>query len=109
MRSNWIRDGGAEHRQMLREAAKAEIKVQKAEFCPKCEEQIQAHCIALLCYTLHLQYGFGKKRIADLIQGARGVDLWTVNTLHKSDDIWVDWLRDEMGIQLRLPDKKQGG
>lgn len=83
MRSNYIRDGGAETRQMFREIAKEEIRKQKAEFCPKCEEQIQAHCIALICHTLHTMYGFGAKRIADVIQGARGVDMYTVNVEHK--------------------------
>ena len=106
MKSNYIRNGGAESRQMFREAAKEEIRKQKAEFCPKCEEQIQAHCIALICHTLHTMYGFGAKRIADVIQGARGVDMYTVNVEHKSDDVWVDWLREKMGIVL-VPPKKE--
>jgi hypothetical protein len=107
MRSNWIRKGGAEHRQMLREVAKEEIAKQKAEFCPECEEQIQAHVIALLCHTLHTMYGFGAKRLTALLQAARGTDIYTVHTEHKSDAVWVEWLRDEMGIVL-IPPKEWG-
>ncbi len=106
MRSNWMRAGGAEHRQQLREIAKEEIKKQKAEFCPACEEQIQAHVIALICHTLHTMYGFGKKRITDLLVAARGTDIYTVDN-GETDAIWVDWLREEMGIVL-VPPKERG-
>lgn len=102
MRSNYIRDG-AETRQMFREAAKAEIERQKKEFCPSCEEQIQAQVIALICHTLHTMYGFGRKRLSNLLQGARGTDMYTVNDAKMSDAIWVDWLREKMGIVLAPP------
>lgn len=102
MRSNYIRDG-AETRQMFREAAKAEIERQKKEFCPSCEEQIQAQVIALICHTLHTMYGFGRKRLSNLLQGARGTDMYTVNDAKMSDAIWVDWLREKMGIVLVPP------
>lgn len=105
MRSNYIRDG-AETRQMFREAAKEEIRKQKAEFCPKCEEQIQTQVIALLCHTLHTMYGFGRKRLSNLLQGARGTDMYTVNDAKMSDAIWVEWLRDKMGIVL-IPPKNE--
>lgn len=103
MKSNWIRDGGAESRQRLREVAKEEIRKQKKEFCPKCEEMIQTQVIALICHTLHVQYGFGKKRLMKLLQGARGTDILTVGD-RKDDQIWVDWLREKMGINLITPE-----
>lgn len=106
MRSNYIRDG-AETRQMFREAAKAEIERQKKEFCPGCEEQIQAHVIALLCHTLHTMYGFGRKRLTNLLIGARGTDIFTVNDARKTDAIWVDWLKEKMGIVLVPPKTKE--
>lgn len=107
MKSNYIRNGGAESRQMLRDIAKEEIRKQKAEFCPKCEEQIQAHCIALICHTLNKMYGFGQKRLTNLLQAARGTDMYTVNVEHQSDEVWVEWLREKMGIVLVPPKKKE--
>lgn len=107
MKSNYIRNGGAESRQMLREVAKEEIRKQKAEFCPQCEEQIQTQVIALLCHTLHTMYGFGRKRLTNLLIGARGTDKFTVNDSRQTDGIWVEWLRDKMGIVLVPPKKKE--
>ena len=106
MRSNYIRAGGAESRQMFREIAKEEIKKQKAEFCPGCEEKIQTQVIALLCRVLHDRFGFGKKRLTELLQLARGLDIITVDA-KKEDQIWVDWLREKMGIVLVQPKKKE--
>ena len=106
MNSNYIRDGGAESRQRLREVAKEEIRKQKKEFCPQCEEQIQTQVIALLCHTLHVRFGFGAKRLTELLQLARGTDMLTVDS-HKDDGIWVEWLRDKMGIVLVQPKKER--
>jgi hypothetical protein len=106
MRSNYIRAGGAEQRQMFREIAKDEIKKQKADFCPGCEEKIQTQVIALLCRVLHDRFGFGKKRLTELLQLARGLDIITVDA-KKEDQIWVDWLREKMGIVLVQPKKKE--
>ena len=105
MKSNYIRNGGAESRQMLREVAKEEIRKQKAEFCPGCEEQIQTQIAALLCRVLHDRFGFGTKRLTELLKLARGLDIITVDG-HKDDSIWVDWLRDSMGIVL-IPPKER--
>lgn len=105
MKSNYIRNGGAESRQMLREVAKEEIRKQKAEFCPGCEEQIQTQVIALLCRVLHDRFGFGTKRLTELLKLARGLDIITADG-HKDDSIWVDWLRDSMGIVL-IPPKER--
>ena len=106
MKSNYIRDGGAESRQRLREVAKEEIRKQKREICPQCEEQIQTQVIALLCHTLHVRFGFGAKRLTELLQLARGTDMLTVDS-RKDDQIWVDWLRDKMGIVLVQPKKER--
>jgi hypothetical protein len=106
MKSNYIRNGGAESRQMLREVAKEEIRKQKAEFCPGCEEQIQTQVIALLCRVLHDRFGFGTKRLTELLRLARGLDIITVDA-KKEDQIWVDWLREKMGIVLVQPKKKE--
>lgn len=106
MRSNWFRKDGAETRQMFREVAKEEIRKQKAEFCPGCEEQIQTQVIALLCRVLHDRFGFGKKRLTELLQLARGLDIITVDG-HKDDSIWGDWLRDKMGISLKRPEARK--
>ena len=108
MKSNYIRNGGAESRQMLREVAKEEIAKQKRELCPKCEEQIQTQVIALICHTLHTQYGFGRKRIMDLLVACRGTDILTVGE-RKDDSIWVEWLRDKMGINLVTPEGWHNG
>lgn len=107
MKSNYIRDGGAESRQRLREVAKEEIRKQKKEFCPQCEEQIQTQVIALLCHTLHVRFGFGAKRLTELLQLARGTDMFTVDS-RKDDQIWVEWLREKMGIVLVQPKKREG-
>ena len=106
MKSNYIRDGGAESRQRLREVAKEEIRKQKKEFCPQCEEQIQTQVIALLCHTLHVRFGFGAKRLTELLQLARGTDKLTVDS-RKDDGIWVEWLREKMGIVLVQPKKER--
>lgn len=108
MKSNYIRAGGAESRQMFREIAKEEIAKQKREFCPGCEEQIQTQVIALICRVLHDRFGFGQKRLTELLQLARGLDIITVDA-NKDDQIWVDWLRDSMGIVLVPPKNNERG
>lgn len=107
MRSNYIRKGGAESRQMFREIAKEEIAKQKKDFCPGCEEKIQTQVIALLCRVLHDRFGFGKGRLTELLQLARGLDIITIDA-NKDDQIWVEWLRDSMGIILVAPKKREG-
>jgi hypothetical protein len=106
MKSNYMRIGGAEHRQKMREICKEEIERQKRDFCPDCEEQIQARVIALLCHTLHTMYGFGRERLTNLLLGASGTDQYTVNELRTSDEIWVEWLEEKMGIKLITPKGK---
>lgn len=106
MKSNYFRKGGAESRQMFREVAKEEIRKQKAEFCPGCEEQIQTQVIALLCRVLHDRFGFGQKRLTELLSLARGLDIITVDS-HKDDGVWVEWLRDSMGIVLKRPEARK--
>lgn len=99
MKSNWIRKGGAEQRQMFREIAKEEIKKQKAEFCPGCQERMAAQAIAVICKALHDRYGFGKARLAELIDCAEGFGQFLHDSGDKYDDA-VRWMEDKMGIVL---------
>ena len=99
MKSNWIRKGGAEQRQMFREIAKEEIAKQKKEFCPGCQERMAAQAIAVVCKALHDRYGFGKARIAELISCAEGFGQFLHDSGDKYDDA-VRWMEEKMDIVL---------
>ena len=84
---------------MAVEVAKQEIERQKIEFCPKCQQRMEMQTIAVMCKVLAIKFGFGKKRLAELIEGAEGLG----TLLHDADFDYnkcVDWLRDEIGIDL---------
>lgn len=60
----------------FREIAKEEIRKQKEEFCPGCMEQMQNQTIAVLLLALHNRYGFGKKRLKEVLECANGLGFY---------------------------------
>lgn len=105
MRSNYFRKDGAETRQMFREIAKDEIKKQKADFCPGCQERMAAQAIAVVCKALHDRYGFGKARLAELLDCAEGFGQFLHDSGDKYDDA-VKWMHEKMGIVLVQTERK---
>ena len=98
MKANYIASKGDLKRASL-EAAKEEIKRQMDTFCPKCQANMERQTIAIFCKVLSTQFGFGKKRLKELIEGAEGIGIYL--TKQNCDyQICIDWLKEEMGIDL---------
>lgn len=98
MKANYIASKSDLKRASL-EAAKEEIKRQMDTFCPKCQANMERQTIAIFCKVLSTQFGFGKKRLKELIDGAEGIGTY-LNQTGCDYQICIDWLKDEMGIDL---------
>lgn len=98
MKSYYIGNKG-DQRKLSLEVAKEEIERQKKDFCPKCQQRMEMQTIAVMCKVLSAQFGFGKKRLKELIYGAEGIGKYLFET-GCDYQICIDWLRDEMGIDL---------
>ena len=98
MRSNYIASRSDLKRASL-EAAKEEIQNQMKTFCPKCQANMERQSIAIMCKVLATRFGFGKKRLKELIDGAEGIGTY-LNQTGCDYQICIYWLRDEIGIDL---------
>lgn len=99
MKSNYIRSK-SETRQVSREAAREEIKRQMETFCPACQAKMEAQTIAVICKVLSTQFGFGKKRLRDVIDSAEALG----TMIHENGDNYsgaIEWLKNAMGIDLK--------
>lgn len=98
MKSNYIANR-SDQRKLALEVAKEEIKRQKEQFCETCQQRMEMQTIAVMCKVLSAQFGFGKKRLKELIDGAEGIGTY-LNQTGCDYQICIDWLKDEMGIDL---------
>lgn len=62
MKSNYIRSK-SEMRRISVQIAKEEIAKQEAEFCPKCQTNIEYQAIGTLLWVLHRDFGWGAVRL----------------------------------------------
>lgn len=98
MKSNYIRSK-SETEQISRKAAREEIKRQMETVCPACQQRMEAQTIAVMCKALNARYGFGAKRLKELIDCAEGLGVYIYENGAKYDNA-VKWLKNEMGIDL---------
>ena len=63
----------SEQRKLAVEVAKEEIKRQKAEVCPGCEQNTANQVAAVMCKALNTRYGFGKERLKQVITDAENL------------------------------------
>lgn len=82
-----------------RKIAREEVEKSKRDFCPACMANMERQSIAIMCKVLATRFGFGKKRLKELIDGAEGIGTY-LNQTGCDYQICIDWLRDEMGIDL---------
>lgn len=103
MKSNYIRNR-SETERIAREAAREELKKQKREVCPQCEQMITNQVCAVMCKALHDRYGFGKKRIAELLSCAQAFADFINGKQPDGKDYTpmaaVEWLKTRYGIDL---------
>lgn len=86
-------------RKAMREIAKEELRKQKQEFCPSCQAQMEVQTIAVLLISLHNRYGFGKKRLRQVLDCAEGLGIYIHNNGDKYNDA-VALLKNKIGIDL---------
>ena len=97
MKSNYI-GSKSEYKQEMRRIAKEEIERQKKEFCTGCQATMETQTIAVLLMALHNSYGFGKKRLSNVLECAKGLGLF----IHQNGDKYDDAVAKckELGIEL---------
>lgn len=98
MRSRYIASKTESEKIAIR-IAREEIKRQMETFCPACQQRMEAQTIAVMCKALNARYGFGAKRLKELIDCAEGLGVYIYENGAKYDNA-VKWLKDEMGINL---------
>lgn len=99
MKANYLKSKG-EQRRMAVEVAREEIERQKRDVCSKCEDRIGQQVLAVTLKVLHDQYGFGKQRLEMVRQGVENLFFLCGEDDRFSAVQAVDWLRDDMGIDL---------
>lgn len=100
MKSNYIANRSDLKRASL-DAAKEELNRQKQEICPACEQYIGQQVTAVLLKVLHDQYGFGKRKLKNVMEYANGLfELCRYNGEKYQATQCMEWLKDEMGIDL---------
>jgi hypothetical protein len=105
MKSNYIANR-SDQRKLALEVAKEEIERQKATVCVNCEQSIGNQVMAMILKVLHDEYGFGKKRMQDVVNKTESLfRLCMIDGKKYSSMQAVDWLRDAMGIDLERDTK----
>lgn len=99
MKANYLKSKG-EQRRMAYEVAKEEIERQKATVCVNCEQSIGNQVMAMVLKVLHDEYGFGQKRLLNVIQKTESLfSLCAVDGKRFNSLQAVDWLKS-IGIDL---------
>lgn len=99
MKSNYIANR-SDQRKLALEVAKEEIERQKATVCVSCEQSIGNQVMAMILKVLHDEYGFGKRRMLDVIQKTESLfRLCTVDGKKYNSLQAVEWLKN-IGIDL---------
>lgn len=100
MKSHYIANR-SDQRKLALEVAKEELNRQKQEICPECEQYIGQQVTAVLLKVLHDQYGFGKRKLKNIMEYANGLfELCRYNPDMFQATQCMVWLKDEMGIDL---------
>lgn len=87
------------------QVAREEIDRQKAELCPKCEEGIANQVAAVMIKVLHDNFGFGKKRICELIDCTESLfELCAKDGKRYQATQCIAWLKEKMDIDLEAKD-----
>lgn len=100
MKAHYIQNK-AQSERIAHRVAKEELQRQKDEFCPKCVQKVGNQILAVVCKALHMQYGFGKKRLRRLCDSTD--NLFDLLAAYKDDynaNQAVEWLKERMGIDL---------
>lgn len=104
MKANYLKNK-SDQRKMAYEVAKEEIERQKAEICPKCEQNIGNQVMAMILKVLHDDYGFGMKRMKDVIDKTELLfSLCAMDGKKFQSTQAVDWLKS-IGIDLNEENK----
>lgn len=99
MRSNVLLSK-SDMRKMSMEVAREELARQKNEICPACEQSIGNQVTAVLLKVLHDQYGFGKRKMQNVMDYANGIfDLCRRDGDRFQATQCVEWLKS-IGIDL---------
>ena len=100
MRANYIANK-SDQRKLALEVAKEEIERQKLTVCKDCEQYIGQQVTAVILKVLHDQYGFGKRKLKNVMDYANGLfELCRYNPDMFQATQCMVWLKDEMGIDL---------
>lgn len=100
MKANYIANR-SDQRKLALEVAKEEIERQKATVCVNCEQSIANQVAAVMLKALHDNFGFGKKRICELIDCTESLfELCAKDGKRYQATDCIKWLRDAMGIDL---------
>ncbi len=100
MRANYTHNR-SDMKRMAMEVAKEELERQKQTICPACEQYIGQQVTAVLLKVLHDQYGFGKRKLKNVMEHANGLfELCRYNPDMFQATQCMVWLKDEMGIDL---------
>lgn len=100
MKSNYL-TSGSDYRKASYAVAKAEIDKITQERCPACQQSIANQVCAVMCKALAVRYGFGKKRLEQIITDAENLfELCAINGDQFNATQAVEWLKNAMGIDL---------
>lgn len=103
MRANYT-SNRSDMKRMAMEVAKEELERQKQTICPACEQFIGQQVTAVLLKVLHDQYGFGKRKLKNVMEHANGLfELCRYNPDMFQATQCMVWLKDEIGIDLSEP------
>lgn len=81
--------------------AREEVERQKKLVCPACEQSVANQVAAVMCKALQVRYGFGKKRLQQIITDTENLfSLCAVDGKRFQATQAVEWLRDAIGIDL---------
>ena len=106
MKANYI-GNKSDYNKIAMQVAREEVERQKATICPACEQNIGNQVAAVMCRSLAINHGFGKKRLKALISETE----WLFELCDLDGKRWkatdcIKWLRDEMGIDLEKESAK---
>lgn len=106
MRSGYLKSK-SEYKRSMVEVARQEIAKQKAEICPECEKRVTNQVAATFCKYLHDRYGFGRKRLLELLTTTQDMAALNANAGGTAKDA-QEWLEQFIGMTLDEIGQKYG-
>lgn len=99
MKANYLSSRG-DFNSASREIARQEIENQKATVCPACEQSIGNQVTAVLLKVLHDNYGFGRKKLENVMEHANMLfDMCRMDGKRYKATDCIKWLKS-IGIDL---------